>query len=77
MLIRFVLTQIHSSYFLGTERVLVRMSAGEERFVTIPWKLGYGSKGFGDRFLQIWDLDLVFEVKVLKVGKAWECILLC
>ncbi len=46
------------------------MKAGGERVITIPSRLGYGSKGSGAEIPP--DLDLVFEVKVLKVGLAWE-----
>ena len=42
------------------------MKAGGERVITIPSKLGYGSKGSGLDIPP--DSDLVFEVKVLKVG---------
>ena len=42
------------------------MKAGGERVITIPSALGYGSKGAGVDIPP--DSDLVFEVKVLKVG---------
>lgn len=50
----------------GLERGLEGMKAGGERVITIPSKLGYGSKGSGASIPP--DSDLVFEVKVLKVG---------
>lgn len=50
----------------GLERGLEGMKVGGERVVTVPSKLGYGSKGAGDDIPP--DSDLVFEVKVLKVG---------
>ena len=50
----------------GLERGLEGMRAGGERVVTIPSKLGYGSKAQGEDIPA--DSDLVFEVKVLKVG---------
>jgi len=50
----------------GLERGLEGMKAGGERIITIPSKLGYGSKGSGASIPP--DSDLVFEVKVLKVG---------
>lgn len=50
----------------GLERGLEGMKAGGERVITIPSKLGYGSKGSGLEIPP--DSDLVFEVKVLKVG---------
>jgi len=37
-----------------------------ERVITVPAALGYGEKGMGVDIPP--DLDLVFEVKVLKVG---------
>ena len=49
----------------GLERGLEGMKAGGERVITIPSKLGYGSNspnGIPP------DSDLIFEVKVLKVG---------
>jgi len=68
----------------GLEHGLEGMKAGGERVITIPSKLGYGSKGGGERVITIPsklgygskgsgleippDSDLVFEVKVLKVG---------
>jgi FKBP-type peptidyl-prolyl cis-trans isomerase len=51
---------------LGLERGLEGMKMGGERVITIPSKLGYGSKGSGNDIPP--DADLVFEVKVLKVG---------
>jgi FKBP-type peptidyl-prolyl cis-trans isomerase len=42
------------------------MKVGRERIITIPSKLGYRSKGSGDEIPP--DADLVFEVKLLKVG---------
>ncbi|KAL3823483.1 hypothetical protein ACHAXA_010243 [Cyclostephanos tholiformis] len=50
----------------GLERGLEGMKVGGERVITIPSKLGYGSKGSGNEIPP--DSDLVFEVKVLKVG---------
>ena len=50
----------------GLEHGLEGMKAGGERVITIPSKLGYGSKGSGLEIPP--DLDLAFEVKVLKVG---------
>lgn len=50
----------------GLERGLEGMKAGGERVITIPSKLGYGSKGSGASIPP--DSDLIFEVKVLKVG---------
>lgn len=50
----------------GLERGLEGMKAGGERVVTIPSRLGYGRKGAGADVPP--DSDLVFEVKVLKVG---------
>ena len=39
---------------------------GGERVITVPAALGYGEKGMGVDIPP--DSDLVFEVKVLKVG---------
>lgn len=50
----------------GLERGLEGMKSGGERVITIPSKLGYGSKGSGADIPP--DSDLVFEVKVVKVG---------
>ena len=50
----------------GLERGLEGMKMGGERIITIPSKLGYGAKGAGVDIPP--DSDLVFEVKVLKVG---------
>ena len=50
----------------GLERGLEGMRAGGERVITVPSKLGYGSKGAGSDIPP--DSDLVFEVKVVKVG---------
>lgn len=50
----------------GLERGLEGMKAGGERVITVPSKLGYGSKGAGSDIPP--DSDLVFEVKVVKVG---------
>ncbi|KAL7543159.1 hypothetical protein ACHAXR_012460 [Thalassiosira sp. AJA248-18] len=50
----------------GLERGLEGMKVGGERVITVPSKLGYGSKGAGVDIPP--DSDLVFEVKVLKVG---------
>jgi len=50
----------------GLERGLEGMKVGGERVITVPSKLGYGSKGAGEDVPP--DSDLVFEVKVLKVG---------
>jgi len=50
----------------GLERGLEGMKVGGERVVTVPSKLGYGKEGSGDDIPP--DSDLVFEVKVLKVG---------
>lgn len=50
----------------GLERGLEGMKVGGERVIAIPSKLGYGSKGAGEDIPP--DSDLVFEVKVLKVG---------
>ncbi|KAL9187357.1 hypothetical protein ACHAXT_001460 [Thalassiosira profunda] len=50
----------------GLERGLEGMKAGGERVITVPSKLGYGTKGAGADIPP--DADLVFEVKVLKVG---------
>lgn len=50
----------------GLERGLEGMKVGGERVITIPSKLGYGQKGSGLEVPP--DSDLVFEVKVLKVG---------
>ncbi|KAL3776630.1 hypothetical protein ACHAW5_000887 [Stephanodiscus triporus] len=50
----------------GLERGLEGMKVGGERIITIPSKLGYGSKGSGEEIPP--DADLVFEVKLLKVG---------
>lgn len=50
----------------GLERGLEGMRVGGERVIKIPSKLGYGSKGAGVDVPP--DSDLVFEVKVLKVG---------
>jgi len=50
----------------GLERGLEGMKVGGERVITIPSKLGYGRKGSGVDIPP--DSDLVFEVKVLKVG---------
>ncbi|KAL3816782.1 hypothetical protein ACHAXA_001520, partial [Cyclostephanos tholiformis] len=50
----------------GLERGLEGMKVGGERLITIPRKLGYGSKGSGNEIPP--DLNLVFEVKVSKVG---------
>ena len=52
--------------FSGLERGLDGMKAGGERVITIPSKLGYGSKGSGAEIPP--DSDLIFEVKVIKVG---------
>jgi peptidylprolyl isomerase len=52
--------------FSGLERGLDGMKAGGERIITIPSKLGYGSKGSGAEIPP--DSDLIFEVKVIKVG---------
>ena len=50
----------------GLERGLEGMNVGGERIITVPSNLGYGKKGAG---LDIPPgSDLVFEVKVLKVG---------
>jgi FKBP-type peptidyl-prolyl cis-trans isomerase len=53
-------------FFPGLERGLEGMKVGGERVITIPSALGYGSKGAGEDIPP--DSDLVFEVKVLKVG---------
>eukprot|EP00584_Thalassiosira_punctigera_P016823 CAMPEP_0172557476 /NCGR_PEP_ID=MMETSP1067-20121228/73425_1 /TAXON_ID=265564 ORGANISM="Thalassiosira punctigera, Strain Tpunct2005C2" /NCGR_SAMPLE_ID=MMETSP1067 /ASSEMBLY_ACC=CAM_ASM_000444 /LENGTH=458 /DNA_ID=CAMNT_0013346565 /DNA_START=82 /DNA_END=1458 /DNA_ORIENTATION=+ len=50
----------------GLERGLDGMKVGGERVITIPSKLGYGTKRQGNDIPP--DSDLVFEVKVLKVG---------
>eukprot|EP00581_Thalassiosira_minuscula_P016451 CAMPEP_0183715812 /NCGR_PEP_ID=MMETSP0737-20130205/9911_1 /TAXON_ID=385413 /ORGANISM="Thalassiosira miniscula, Strain CCMP1093" /LENGTH=495 /DNA_ID=CAMNT_0025944969 /DNA_START=200 /DNA_END=1687 /DNA_ORIENTATION=+ len=50
----------------GLERGLDGMKSGGERMIRIPSNLGYGSKGAGVDIPP--DSDLVFEVKVLKVG---------
>ena len=44
------------------------MKVGRERIITIPSKLGYRSKGSGAGDEIPPDADLVFEVKLLKVG---------
>ncbi|KAL7549553.1 hypothetical protein ACHAWF_012818 [Thalassiosira exigua] len=61
-----VLRQGTGEVIRGLERGLEGMKVGGERVITIPSKLGYGSKGQGDDIPP--DSDLVFEVKVLKVG---------
>jgi FKBP-type peptidyl-prolyl cis-trans isomerase len=53
-------------FLTGLERGLEGINAGGKRVITIPSKLGYGSKGSGEDIPP--NLDLVFEVKVLKVG---------
>ena len=50
----------------GLERGLEGMKAGGERLITVPAELGYGEKGMGVEIPP--DSDLVFEVKLLKVG---------
>ncbi|KAL7484573.1 hypothetical protein ACHAW6_010198 [Cyclotella cf. meneghiniana] len=50
----------------GLERGLEGMRVGGERMITVPASLGYGEKGMGESIPP--DSDLVFEVKVLKVG---------
>jgi FKBP-type peptidyl-prolyl cis-trans isomerase len=50
----------------GLERGLEGMKVGGERLITVPAALGYGEKGMGTDIPP--DSDLVFEVKVLKVG---------
>ncbi|KAL3785667.1 hypothetical protein HJC23_001938 [Cyclotella cryptica] len=50
----------------GLERGLEGMKVGGERVITVPASLGYGEKGMGESIPP--DSDLVFEVKVLKVG---------
>lgn len=50
----------------GLERGLEGMRVGGERLITVPSALGYGEKGAGVEIPP--DSDLVFEVKVLKVG---------
>ena len=50
----------------GLERGLEGMKVGGERTITVPSALGYGEKGAGVEIPP--DSDLVFEVKVLKVG---------
>ena len=60
-------TTVFSTFlFSGLERGLDGMKAGGERVITIPSKLGYGSKGSGAEIPP--DSDLIFEVKVIKVG---------
>ena len=61
-----VLRQGTGEVIRGLERGLEGMKAGGERVITIPSKLGYGSKGAGVDIPP--DSDLVFEVKVVKVG---------
>ncbi|KAL7510368.1 hypothetical protein ACHAXN_007298 [Cyclotella atomus] len=50
----------------GLERGLEGMRVGGERLITVPAALGYGEKGAGVDIPP--DSDLLFEVKVLKVG---------
>lgn len=50
----------------GLERGLEGMRVGGERLITVPASLGYGDKGMGIDIPP--DSDLIFEVKVLKVG---------
>lgn len=50
----------------GLERGLEGMKVGGERIISIPSKLGYGTKGAGVDIPP--DSDLSFEVKLLKVG---------
>ena len=50
----------------GLERGLEGMKVGGERVISIPSKLGYGTKGAGVDIPP--DSDLSFEVKLLKVG---------
>lgn len=50
----------------GLERGLEGMKAGGERVITVPAALGYGEKGMGAEIPP--DSDLLFEVKLLKVG---------
>lgn len=56
----------HTLLFSGLERGLDGMKVGGERVITIPSKLAYGSKGSGAEIPP--DSDLIFEVKVMKVG---------
>jgi hypothetical protein len=53
-------------FLTGLECGLEGMNAGGKRVITIPSKLGYRSKGSGEDIPP--NSDLVFEVKVLKVG---------
>ena len=50
----------------GLERGLEGMKVGGERVISVPSALGYGEKGSGESIPP--NSDLVFEVKVLKVG---------
>jgi len=50
----------------GLERGLEGMKVGGERVITVPSRLGYGEKGVDGKIPG--GEDLVFEVKVLKVG---------
>ncbi len=61
-----LLIYVFPLFLTGLEHGLEGMNAGGERVITIPSKLGYGSKGSGEDIPP--DSDLVFEVKVLKVG---------
>ncbi len=53
-------------FLTGLEHGLEGMNAGGKRIITIPSKLGYGLNGSREDIPP--DSDLVFKVKVLKVG---------
>ncbi len=54
-----------SEVIKGWDEGVAGMKVGGKRKLTIPSKLGYGARGFGDVIPP--DSDLVFEVELLKI----------